>query len=243
MEERNEIYRRALDLLDQSGLPYLVGGAYALRAYADVFRDTKDLDLFVLPRDSRAALKIFSQSGFVTVLTASYWLAKASSSDYRVDLIFSSKNGLCVVDDDWFRFSETSRLLERPVRLVPVEEMIWSKAFVMERERFDGADVAHLIRARAETIDWDRLLGRFGDHWPILLVHLILFDYIYPGESPRIPRRVRNELSKRFRKDAQAVEKLCRGPLLAHLQYLPDIQRWGYHDARLDHLTTGEISE
>jgi hypothetical protein len=27
--------------------------------------------------------------------------------------------------------------------------MIWSKAFVMERERYDGADVAHVILRRA----------------------------------------------------------------------------------------------
>jgi hypothetical protein len=30
---------------------------------------------------------------------------------------------------------------------VAVEEMVWQKAFIMERERFDGADVVHLIQA------------------------------------------------------------------------------------------------
>jgi hypothetical protein len=27
------------------------------------------------------------------------------------------------------------------VKLMPVEESIWTKAFIMERERFDGADI------------------------------------------------------------------------------------------------------
>lgn len=243
MEERNEIFRRALDLMDQSGLPYLVGGAYAVRVYAEVYRDTKDLDLFVLPRDSRAAMKVFSQAGFTTSLASTYWLAKASSSDAMVDLIFSSKNGLCVVDEDWFRYAEDAQVLDRKVRLVPIEEMIWSKAFVMERERYDGADIAHLIRARAERIDWRRLLERFGDHWSILLTHLILFQYIYPGEADRIPSELRLDLLQRFRQLENPSRKICRGPLLAHMQYLFDIQRWGYRDARLDHLTSGEISE
>ena len=37
-----------------------------------------------------------------------------------------------------------------PGPLIPAEEMIWSKAFIMERERYDGADVAHILRACAE---------------------------------------------------------------------------------------------
>jgi hypothetical protein len=42
--------------------------------------------------------------------------------------------------------------------------MIWSKAFIMERERFDGADVMHLIHENANRLDWNRLLERFGQH-------------------------------------------------------------------------------
>jgi hypothetical protein len=32
----------------------------------------------------------------------------------------------------------------------------------MERERFDGADVAHIILAYGDRLDWRRLLERFG---------------------------------------------------------------------------------
>src|SRR6266853_3685632 len=62
-----------------------------------------------------------------------------------------------------------------------------SKAFVMERERYDGADIAHLLHARAEALDWGRLARRFGRHWRVLLSHLILFGFIYPSERTRIP--------------------------------------------------------
>jgi hypothetical protein len=38
--------------------------------------------------------------------------------------------------------------------------MIWSKAFVMERECDDGADIARVPRARGDRLDWQRLLIR-----------------------------------------------------------------------------------
>ena len=80
--------------------------------------------------------------------------------------------------------------------------MIWQKALIMERERFDGADVAHVLRARADRLDWDRLLDRFAEHWPVLLSHLILFGYIYPEERAKIPARVMRTLLRRARESA-----------------------------------------
>ena len=40
------------------------------------------------------------------------------------------------------------------VLVAPAEESLWCKAFVMERERFDGADVAHIILAYGDRLDW-----------------------------------------------------------------------------------------
>ena len=115
---------------------------------------------------------------------------------------------------------------------MPVEEMIWSKAFLMERERFDGADVLHLIRARQKEINWPRLLSRFGEHWRVLLSHLVLFPYVYPNEPA--PQDVIDELLDRAKNEPKADEgiRLCRGPLLSRAQYLVDVERWNYVDAR-----------
>ena len=97
-------------------------------------------------------------------------------------MIYCSGNGVAEVDDEWFSFAADGEILGVPVRLCPAEEMIWSKAYVQERERFDGADIAHLIRCRGKSMDWDRLLRRFGDHWRVLFSHLVLFGFIYPGD-------------------------------------------------------------
>ena len=80
------------------------------------------------------------------------------------------------------------------VRLSPAEEMIWSKAFIQERERFDGADVLHLLRETGPSLDWPRLLMRFGDHWRVLLSHLILFGFVYPDKRQNVPAWVMDEL-------------------------------------------------
>nr|MBK7065059.1 nucleotidyltransferase [Deltaproteobacteria bacterium] len=40
-------FANALRALNERGVPYLVGGAYALKHYCGINRDTKDVDLFV----------------------------------------------------------------------------------------------------------------------------------------------------------------------------------------------------
>jgi hypothetical protein len=107
----------------------------------------------------------------------------------------------------------------------------------MERERYDGNDVAHLVHARASDLDWHRLLRRFGEHWRVLLSHLILFGFIYPGQRGAIPAWVSDELTRRLQAEGTAnpsTDKLCQGTLISRAQYLVDIGPWGYRDARLE---------
>lgn len=247
-EETRAFYREALADTHASGVPFLLGGAYAFARYTGIDRSTKDLDIFVRPGDARRMLDALAVAGYTTELTFSHWLGKAYRHDRFIDVIFASGNGECVVDDDWFAHAVASDFLGHEVGLVPVEEMIWSKAFVMERERFDGADVAHLLLARAESLDWARLLRRFDSHWRILFIHLMLFGYIYPGEGHRIPASVMTELGERLRHEAGAppvsepsAARICRGTLLSREQYLADIRRWGFVDARL--VPDGKMSQ
>jgi len=119
---------------------------------------------------------------------------------------------------------------------VPAEEMIWTKAFIMERERYDGADVAHLLRHCAGLVNWERLVGRFGSHWRVLLSHLVLFGFIYPGERSLVPSSLLKDLMNRLQAELDVPtrdSKVCQGTLLSRAQYLVDVEEWGYEDARL----------
>lgn len=231
-----EFYRRVIDVLDRARIPFLVGGAFALHRYAGVARFTKDLDLFLRPSHVDAALAALDETGHHTEIAAPYWLAKCTEEDILVDIIFSSGNGVVTVDDVWFTHAVDDRLLGRPVRLIPPGEMIWSKAYIMERERFDGADVAHVIHGQAERIDWDRLVARFGDHWRVLLAHLALFGFVYPTERTRIPRRIVRDLVDRLARETTSEfdgDHITQGPLLSSGQYRVDTHERGFRDARL----------
>ncbi len=58
-----DFYRLAMTLLNEAQIPYLVGGAYALERYTGVDRHTKDLDVFVRPRDASGVFELFSRPG------------------------------------------------------------------------------------------------------------------------------------------------------------------------------------
>jgi hypothetical protein len=106
----------------------------------------------------------------------------------------------------------------------------------MERERYDGNDVVHLLRARAADLDWRRLIDRFGPHWRVLLANLVLFGFVYPSERNRVPAEVMAELLGRVLAEiAQPPpsDRVCQGTLLSRSQYLMDIGPWGYRDVRL----------
>ena len=151
-------------------------------------------------RTSIRSWPCWTRLGCQTEKTFPHWLAKAynpGTADF-IDVIYSSGSGIAVVDDEWFTHSVPETVLGVPVRLCPAEEIIWSKGFIMERERYDGNDVAHLLRARGATLDWDRVLRRFGPHWRVLLSHLVLFGFIYPAERTQIPRHVQDDLLRRL---------------------------------------------
>jgi hypothetical protein len=235
-------YRRALGDLRDAKIPYLIGGAYALGVHTGIHRETKDLDLFTVPAVAPAMLRLFSDLGYASRLVARHWLGKVTWEDAIIDIIFGFRNGVSQLDESWFDHAVDAVLFDVPVRVLAPEEMIWSKAFVMERERYDGADIAHLMRGRAADLDWDRLIDRFGDYWPLLLHYVVLFGFIYPAERPTIPEWVVRELTDRWRLQGGAPgPEICQGTLLSHLQYVHDVQILGLPDARL--LPLGNLTE
>jgi hypothetical protein len=234
--KRRRRHRHALVQMTRTGIPFLVGGGYALRHYTKGVRGTKNLDVFVCRRDALALLRALSAGGFRTDLTFPHWLGKARVEGDHIDVIYSSGNGLAEVDGAWFTHAVATTVLGVPVRLCPPEEMIWSKAFVMERERYDGADISHMIRACHAQLDWRRLMARFGPHWRVLLSHLTLFGFIYPGERACIPSGVMLALTRLLERESRqppSDQRLCRGTLLSRQQYLTDVSRWGYADGRI----------
>ena len=224
----------ALRALAGSDVPFLVAGAYAFFEYTGVFRDTKDLDLFLRRADLEAAFRVLEGAGFRTEVSEPGWIGKAWRGEWFVDLIYSSGNGVAVVDDLWFDHARRGVVMGVEVLLAPPEEMIWSKSFVLERERYDGHDVSHLLRAAGARLDWARLLRRFDRYWEVLLSQLLLFRFAYPGERSKVPDRVLRALVGRLEDElgTDHPRALCRGNLISRVQYRHDLEELGYEDGR-----------
>jgi hypothetical protein len=243
-ESSIRFYRHALAILKDAGIPNLVGGAYAYARYTGIERHTKDFDVFIRREDFGRAAWAFQKAGYKTELTFPHWLGKAyGAGEDFVDLIFSAGNGVATVDERWFEHAIPEQVFGVDVLLIPAEEMIWSKGLIMERERFDGADVAHVLRAAGHRLDWTRLLERYGPYWRALYAHIVLFGFIYPSDRDKVPAWVVDELTRRMNdetKAGNAAEKVCYGTIISRQQYLKDIGDWGYGDARRLHDTMTE---
>lgn len=230
--EAHSFYREALEHLNNSGANYMLGGAFAFFHHTGIFRDTKDLDVFCKSSEYPKIMKFFSGLGYKTELTDVRWLAKVFKNDYYIDIIFDTVNNICTVDDSWYDFAVKAEFKGLKVLLVAPEELIWAKVYVQNRERFDGADVNHLILKTGKTLDWKRLLAHLEQHWHLLLSQIINFQFVYPSDFHEIiPRWLFDELLDRARVQFDlpaSVERVCRGPIIDQTQYSTDIKEWNY---------------
>ena len=231
-KESTTFYQKALQLLDDSGAQYMLGGAFAMFNYTGIYRDTKDLDVFCKASEYPKILKFFQDNGYETQLYDVRWLAKIFNGEYFIDIIWDTVNNICRVDDSWYENATTGEFAGRQVKFLPAEELIFCKLYVQNRERFDGADVNHVILKYGKHLDWKRLLFRMDPHWHILLSGIIMFQFCYPSDyRDIIPQWLFDELMERARSQYDMPspwEKVCRGPIIDQTQYAIDIKEWDY---------------
>lgn len=229
------VYKRALEALNTAALPYVVAGAYAIYEHTGIYRKTKDLDLFFEPSALVPAARALRDAGFVTRLEDRHWLAKATMGEYFVDLIYGMGNGLAFIDDSWIRYSRPGILAACPVRIAPPEELMWHRLFIGERHRHDMSDIVHLILSYGESLDWERLVTRVGENWPLLLSQVLMFSFVYPGYRSNVPAWVPEQLLERARAQIGQDEdkpEFTRGPLISRFSFMIDVREWGFASPR-----------
>jgi len=231
-KEAHAFYKEALELLHESGAPFMLGGAFAMFSYTGIYRDTKDLDVFCKPSDYPKIMKFFAEKGYRTENYDVRWLAKVHKGEYFIDLIFDTVNNICRVDDTWLEHAPDGEFAGVKVKMLPAEELVWCKLYVQNRERYDGADINHILLKQGKNLDWKRLLFRMDPHWHLLLAQLLSFQFVYPSEyHDIIPKWLFDELISRAQEQYDlppAFEKVCRGPMIDQTQYSMDIKEWDY---------------
>lgn len=223
------MFREVLALLEEKKMSFAVAGAFALRHHSGICRDTKDLDIFLPAPEVSSALGCLMKEGFRCEVTDPVWLAKAYREKYFVDLISGMSNAVITVDESWIKHSVPMTLLGVNTRMLAPEELLVSKLFVTRRERFDGADIAHIIYSTRGNLDWKRILNLVGEHWEMLLWAVLLFRYVYPGNSQYIPSTLWQDLIGRL---SAAVanpdpKQEFRGSLVDDCMFAIDLQEWG----------------
>ncbi len=227
--EQEKLFREVLILFNEESIPYAVSGAFALQKHTGIWRNTKDLDLFLAPENVPAAMQALQQKGFETEVRDPVWLAKAHRSDFFVDLITGMSNAVITVNKSWIDRSTPTEVVGVPTRVLGPEELICSKLFVTFRERFDGADIVHVIHGTRGTLDWQRILGIVGENWEILLWAMLFFHYAYPAETHYIPKAVWDDLLNRLRAELASPDPKAhfRGSLLDERMFAIDVHEWG----------------
>lgn len=226
------MYREVLLAMNQHRVPYAVAGAFSLQKYTGIWRVTKDLDLFIRPEDVPQALQHLQEHGFRCETPDPVWLAKAHRGDYFVDLISGMSNAVIVVDESWMKRALPATVAGVETRIISPEDLIGSKLFVIRRERFDGADIAHTIYGTKGQLDWERILHLAGEHWEIFLWALVLFRYVYPAHTDYVPAPLWQDLLSRYMHLVQHpdLQAPFRGSLVDDNMFSVDVKDWGLED-------------
>jgi Nucleotidyl transferase of unknown function (DUF2204) len=228
-EEQATLFREVLAALEKNQVPYAVSGAFALRQHTGICRFTKDLDLFMTARTVCQALPILREHGFECEVVDPVWLSKAHKGEFFVDLITGMSNGVLMVEDSWIERATPAVVQGVMTRVLAPEELVASKIFVARRERFDGADIAHVIYRTYRSFSWDREMQLAGANWEMLLWSLVLFRYVYPAQSHYVPETIWRELLQRLESELACPDPKApfRGSLVDNNMFAIDVNEWG----------------
>lgn len=197
LPEEWDIYRNAIAGARERGIPFAVGGGLAAMTYASQWRNTKDLDFYLLYRDRERMIELLSGLGLSDYYEVEAydrkWIYRAHRGDVIVDVIWAMANQRAQVDESWLRGPEVEAGGQR-FRLLAPEEAIWSKLYVLQRDRCDWPDCLNVLYGVGPDLDWSRLITNAGPDLPLLSGLVSAFGWLAPGRAVEFPPYVWREL-------------------------------------------------
>jgi hypothetical protein len=188
------VYKRVLDRLCHAAVPFALGGGLAVGVYTGKLRRSKDLDIYILPEHREALMGIMADCGLIDyhdqVPYDRGWIYRGHREGVIVDAIWAMANKRAQVDSEWLERGPVVTMFHQQFRVIPAEELIWSKLYVLQRDRCDWPDILNLIYATGPTLDWEHLLNRVGEDRPLVKGVLSVFSWLSPARAGEIPRPV-----------------------------------------------------
>lgn len=195
--EQWRIYKEVIAEARKRELRFAVGGGLAAMTYAGQWRNTKDIDLYVLPQDAQRMIEVATNLGLADYYQVQpydrKWIYRSYREDTIVDIMWAMANQRAQVDERWLNGPEVEAGGERFRLLAPEEEM-WSKLYVLQRDRCDWLDALNLIYGVGPELDWRRLIARLAEDAALLRGVLSLFAWIAPDRARELPEWLWREL-------------------------------------------------
>lgn len=192
------IFLGVLKGMRERNVPFALGGGFAFSAHTHRLRNTKDIDLFVQPKDRQRAIEVVHANGFTDYFEQlpydRGWIYRGWREGLLVDVIWQMANYKAKVDEAWVTRGAEVDVLGEPVRLMPPEELIWAKLYIVQRGRCDWPDLLNVLAVHGPKLDWSRLLDRVGEDWQLLAALLSLFCWVCPQQARKVPAWVYERL-------------------------------------------------
>ncbi len=178
------VFHETLRELAQTNARFAIGGSLATASYLARDADIKDLDIYVTPDTAAAAITAVTKIGledyYVHRPYQRHWLYRATRGDAIVDIIWAMANSRAEVDEEWITRGHLEAIDGESARIIPIEELIWSKMYVLQFDRCDWPELMNLILAVPQRIDWKHLVSRLGSDLPLLKALLEIASWLNP---------------------------------------------------------------
>jgi hypothetical protein len=197
-EEHWATYRDAIKALRAAGIRFLLGGGFALATYIGRWRNTKDIDFYIMHDDRDKAVDALTKAGFADLFDQlpydRKWIYRSTRDGVIVDIIWAMANQRAQTDEYWFANAPSATIRGEQLSVVPVEEFLWCKLYIVQRDHCDWTDVFNVLYAAGPQVNWAHLLARLGEDWPLLKAALTVYGWLCPKQARRLPESLRQKL-------------------------------------------------
>src|SRR5947199_2560823 len=152
-EELIEAMKAAAGILQEAGVPFVLGGGLSAWARGGP-RSEHDVDFLLKPEDAEAARAAFEAAGWLTEKPPEGWLYKVwHENGALVDLIFNPASG--PITDDTIERAPVLEVMALRIRVFSLEDVMTTKLLSITEQEPDFGAGLELARALREQIDVD----------------------------------------------------------------------------------------
>jgi Uncharacterised nucleotidyltransferase len=175
--------KRVAAALKQSGIPFALGGSFAVYAHGGHSSD-HDVDFLIREQDKERALEELAAVGFEVAEPPEDWLVKVYDEDRMVDLIFRPVES--PVTDETLADTEMLSVEAITMPVASATQLMIHKLLSYTQHHCDFATGLPVARSLREQIDWERV-RRETIESPYAEAFLVLLDRLdvvpFPGQT------------------------------------------------------------